>query len=71
MDAAVGNMIDTLGFERGFGSPLMVAKVGMRVDRSHFSPTEAMEETWVMMCGGGGGVHRRVGIGGYGNQDML
>ena len=55
MDAAVGNMIDTLGFERGFGSPLMVAKVGMRVDRSHFSPTEAMEETWVMMCGWGVG----------------
>ena len=54
-DAAVGNMTDILGFGRGLGGALMVAKVGMRVDRSHFSPTEAMEETWAMMCGWGVG----------------
>ena len=50
---AVGNMISVLGFEgcfwRGAVERLMVDKVGKRVLRSHFSPTEAMEETWAMM----------------------
>ena len=53
MVAAVGNMIDILGFGWAFeGEPtgrLMVERVGIREDRSHFSPTEAMEETWAMM----------------------
>ena len=53
MVAAVGNMIDILGFDCGFerelGGRLMVDKVGIRADRSHFSPTEAMEETWATM----------------------
>ncbi len=42
---AVGNMIDVLGFGGVFGGDLMVDSVGMRVVSSHFSPTEAMEET--------------------------
>ncbi len=50
MEEAVGNMIDILGFggglEGALGGGLMVDRVGMRLDRSHFSPTEAMEETW-------------------------
>ena len=29
----------------------MVERVGMRVVRSHFSPTEAMEETWATIWG--------------------
>ena len=53
MVAAVGNMIDILGSGWGFEweerGCLMVDKVGIRLDRSHFSPTEAMEETWAMI----------------------
>lgn len=49
MVVAVGNTIDILGFAWGFGGPFVVDKVGMSVDRSHFSPTEAMEETWAIM----------------------
>lgn len=30
---------------------LVVVRVGMRVVRSHFSPTEAMEETWATIWG--------------------
>ena len=49
MVVAVGNMIDILGFAWGFEGPFVVDKVGISVDRSHFSPTEAMEEIWTMM----------------------
>lgn len=46
---AVGNMIDVLGLARGtrgFSTGAVVDNMGMSVERSHFSPTEAMEETW-------------------------
>ena len=46
-------MIDILGFGGGFDGTwrgrLMVDMVGMKVDRSHFSPIEAMEETCAMI----------------------
>ena len=48
-------MIDVFGFDWDvwavFMGRLMVAKIGMRLVRSHFSPTEAMEETWTTICG--------------------
>lgn len=46
---AVGNMIEILGLGRGFWTGAMVDRVGMRVVRNHFSPTDAMEETWAMI----------------------
>jgi len=38
-----------------------VERAGKKVFESHFSPTEATEETWAMICGGVGVVE---GVGG-------
>ena len=66
MEDVVGKMIDTLGFgdgfEGGLARGLMVESVGMRAERSHFSPTEAMEETWAMIWGSGVTVEDEAGL---------
>ena len=43
-------MRDILGLGRGFWVGAVVDRVGMRVVKSHFSPTEAMEETCATIC---------------------